>query len=493
MKAAISLPEVTTLRKDFKDGARVHVCTVPGCGASFRKLEHATRHSRTHTQIRPYTCSTCSKSFARQDTLNRHCRLHNKDSGPSGKAPRKRRSSASPATKTTELHPAPTMTAKTATKVSTSTTAPQQPLSVPVAPPAFPSYSKPFSPTDFSPIDAFLPMPQPVRRHSDNFASTAALNALGFGRPRANTLAGLPEALGSFSLVASPESSVFSSDSDFDTDDKYTTPEDVKDEQQSQYPSPAFTSHSPSSLPPDSLNDLEAILANDPVPVGNTTLFSTAGHSGPSEGFDFDSFAAAVEGASPPTTLIDFLAAAPPTPPASTEAHDLRLAGDDAGMFCPKSEPLLDFDFGSSTTAPSSSMPGQGAQQGKIDFSSLRHNMSQKLSAPLPTAAVPIWAPYELERNAAGPPYAGNVSSTGQQTLSMTAPSAQATPDWTTLFHGNFPSMALAPSGNGLGLTNLVPNTALLDAYRRKQATHGSSPPAFYVPSGCPAETTSGF
>ncbi|KAK4054455.1 hypothetical protein OIV83_000949 [Microbotryomycetes sp. JL201] len=413
-------------------------------------------------------------AYAFIDTLNRHCRLHNKDSGPAGKAPRKRKSSVSPATKPSELHPAPPTTRGTFDKPSTS--AVTLPPILATGPPAFPSYSKQFSLDDFSPIDAFLPIPHPARRHSDHFMSANALAASVFHRPRANTLAGLPEALGSFSLVASPESSAISSDSEFDSDDKYTTPEDAKDDAVSRYPSPAFSTHTPSSLPADSLNELGLILANDPVPTGSTSLFTTAGHSAPSEGFDFESFAAAVEGASPPTTLVDFLAGAPPTPPASTQKHELDLAADVNG-FAPKSEitesQLLDFDIDFGTDQTSQSL--------KVDPS------IQFMSHKFPTSAVsPTWPAYELDRNLASPPYAGNVSTQAQ--LSLPTSGLQHTaPDLAAMLGGHFPSMmALAPSGNGLGLSNLVPNTALLDAYRKKQASFAASPPAFYIPSASP-------
>ncbi|POY74543.1 hypothetical protein BMF94_2304 [Rhodotorula taiwanensis] len=62
---------------------------------TFKKLEHAQRHERTHTLDRPYVCEQCGKTFARQDTLHRHSRLHNRadDDAPTAKTGRKRRAS----------------------------------------------------------------------------------------------------------------------------------------------------------------------------------------------------------------------------------------------------------------------------------------------------------------------------------------------------------------------------------------------------------------
>ncbi|KAK4053905.1 hypothetical protein OIO90_003742 [Microbotryomycetes sp. JL221] len=525
MKAPIDEP--TTLRQEIKDGVRVHVCTVPNCAASFRKLEHATRHSRTHTQIRPYTCNICSKAFARQDTLNRHCRLHfRKDGeGPAGGKPRrKRKSSVSPAAKTIELHPAPTATVKrnapapsspmkpvamglpsASTKTSDlSSTALGLSASLPVAPPSFPAYSKPFSVDDLLPIDAFMPMPQPIRRHSDNLATTMMLGQAPstFGRPRANTLAGLPEALGSFSLVASPESSTFLSDSDSDSDDKYTTPEDVKSDSVSQYPSPAFTTHSPSSLEPASLSELNMILANDPVPAGDTALFTTTDtkpdiRGEVDEGFDFESFAAGVEGASPPTTLNDFFAARPPTPPASAQSRGLNLPEpQEPGQFAPKTaiDNFFGFDFGG-TTAPQASNATHVNQ----------HNLLMKPLSPPGTAPLfdflqqPAASPPTTSSSSSLPPFllgsSGSVSNMSNGNSSMQT----AGPDLASLLlnGGNSFASVMAMSQNGLGLSNLVPNQALLDVYRRKQmmgagmasmsttAATTTSSPAFYIPSSC--------
>lgn len=61
---------------DTSESAQVlHVCDYASCRRQFKRLEHLRRHSRMHTQLRPFHCQVCSKAFSRSDNLSTHVRI----------------------------------------------------------------------------------------------------------------------------------------------------------------------------------------------------------------------------------------------------------------------------------------------------------------------------------------------------------------------------------------------------------------------------------
>ena len=71
-------------------GERPFACSWPGCEWRFSRSDELARHERKHTGVKPFGCTICGKKFTRSDHLSKHVKIHFRPRKPRGGHGRRR-------------------------------------------------------------------------------------------------------------------------------------------------------------------------------------------------------------------------------------------------------------------------------------------------------------------------------------------------------------------------------------------------------------------